>query len=90
VLWMIVAPVFLALSCQGFTNGNVTAGALGRHAAHAGSAAALMGVASVRPGRNERPAGGTADGRHAARDGAADVLRGRLCAVVADLFRPKA
>ena len=27
-LWLIVAPIFLALTCQGFTNGNVTAGAL--------------------------------------------------------------
>ena len=74
-LWMIVAPVFLALSCQGFSNGNTAAGALTRHAAHAGSASAMLGGRPVCFGRDERAAGGTADGWDTARDGAADVLR---------------
>jgi DHA1 family bicyclomycin/chloramphenicol resistance-like MFS transporter len=44
VLPLVMAPVFVSLSCMGFTNANAMVGALSRHAAHAGSAAALMGV----------------------------------------------
>ena len=41
---LVMAPVFVAISCMGFTNANATVGALTRHAAHAASAAALMGI----------------------------------------------
>lgn len=44
ILWLIVAPMVVVLGSQGFNNANTNAGALQRHAAHAGSAAALMGT----------------------------------------------
>ena len=44
LLWAIVAPLVVVIGCQGFANANSTAGALSRHAGHAGSAAALMGT----------------------------------------------
>jgi MFS transporter, DHA1 family, multidrug resistance protein len=88
VLWMIVAPIFLALSCQGFSNGNVTAGALGRHAAHAGSAAALMGVGQFALGATSGLLVGLlTDGTP--RGMALLMFFGSLCAVIADLFRPR-
>jgi MFS transporter, DHA1 family, multidrug resistance protein len=88
VLWMIIAPVFLALSCQGFSNGNVTAGALGRHAAHAGSAAALMGVGQFALGATSGLLVGLlTDGTP--RGMAFLMFAGSLCAVIADLFRPR-
>lgn len=87
VLWMIVVPVFLALSCQGFSNGNVTAGALGRHAAHAGSAAALMGVGQYALGATSGLLVGLlTDGTP--RGMALLMFIGSLCAVIADVFRP--
>jgi DHA1 family bicyclomycin/chloramphenicol resistance-like MFS transporter len=88
VLWVIVAPVFLALSCQGFTNGNVTAGALSRHAAHAGSAAALMGVGQFALGATSGLLVGLlTDGTP--RGMALLMFAGSLCAVIADLYRPR-
>jgi len=88
VLGMIVAPVFLTLSCQGFTNGNVTAGALARHAAQAGSAAALMGVAQFALGATSGLLVGLlTDGTP--RGMALLMFAGSLCAVIADLFRPR-
>src|SRR6202012_1032691 len=44
VLWAVVAPLVVVIGCQGFNNANTNAGALSRHAGHAGSAAALMGT----------------------------------------------
>ena len=88
VLWMIVAPVFLALSCQGFSNGNTAAGALSRHAAHAGSAAALMGVGQFALGATSGLfVGLLTDGTP--RGMAFLMFCGSLCAVIADLFRPR-
>ncbi len=87
-LWLIVAPVFLALSCQGFSNGNVAAGALSRHAAHAGSAAALMGVGQFALGATSGLLVGLlTDGTP--RGMALLMFAGSLCAAIADLFRPK-
>ena len=40
----VLPPLFAFVSCQGFVNPNSTVGALSRHAAHAGSASALMGM----------------------------------------------
>jgi DHA1 family bicyclomycin/chloramphenicol resistance-like MFS transporter len=89
ILAFIVAPVFLALSCQGFTNGNVTAGALTRHAAQAGSAAALMGVAQFALGATSGLLVGLlTDGTP--RGMALLMFVGSLGAVIADLFRPRA
>ncbi|MSO99883.1 MAG: Bcr/CflA family efflux MFS transporter [Acetobacteraceae bacterium] len=86
--WMIVAPIFVALSCQGFSNGNVAAGALARHAAHAGSDAALMGVGQFALGASSGLfVGLLTDGTP--RGMALLMFCGALCAVVVDLFRPR-
>lgn len=45
VLPAIVAPIFVALNCQGLGNGNTMAGALQGHGRNARSASALMGGA---------------------------------------------
>lgn len=88
VLWMIVLPIFLALSCQGFSNGNTAAGALMRHAAHAGSASALLGVAQFALGATSGLLVGLlTDGTP--RGMALLMFSGALCAVIADLFRPR-
>lgn len=42
--WMILPPVMTMMGCQGFNMPNTTVGALQRHAAHAGTASALMGM----------------------------------------------
>jgi MFS transporter, DHA1 family, multidrug resistance protein len=87
-LWVIVAPVFVALSCQGFANGNTAAGALSRHAAHAGSASALLGVAQFALGATSGLLVGLlTDGTP--RGMALLMFCGSLCAVIADLFRPR-
>ena len=43
-LYGLEAPLFVVVSCVGLASPNATAGALQRHAAHAGSAAALLGT----------------------------------------------
>lgn len=40
----VIPPIFVFITCQGFLNPNATVGALSRHASHAGSASALMGM----------------------------------------------
>ena len=40
----VIPPIFVFVTCQGFLSPNVTVGALSRHAGHAGSASALMGM----------------------------------------------
>ncbi len=42
--WMILPPVMVMMGCQGFNMPNTTVGALQRHASHAGTASALMGM----------------------------------------------
>jgi len=89
VLWMIVAPMAVALCCQGFSNANTSVGALSRHAAHAGSAAALMGVAQFSIGATSGLLVGLlTDGTP--RGMAALMMCGSLAMVIADLFRPGA
>lgn len=88
VLGLIIAPIFIALSCQGFSNANTSVGALTRHAAHAGSASALMGVAQFSLGATSGLLAGLfTDGTP--RGMAALMLLGSLGAVIADLFRPR-
>ena len=88
-LALIVATIFLALSCQGFSNGNTSVAALSRHAAHAGSAAALMGVFQFTLGATSGLLVGLlTDG--SPRGMAVLMFCGSLCAVIVDLFRPKA
>ena len=45
-LWGLEVPLFVVVSCVGFASPNATAGALQPHAAHAGSAASLLGTLS--------------------------------------------
>ncbi len=86
VLPLIVAPLVVALSCQGFSNGNTSVGALSRHAAHAGSASALMGMAQFSLGASSGLfVGLLTDGTP--RGMAALMVLGSLGAVVADFFR---
>jgi DHA1 family bicyclomycin/chloramphenicol resistance-like MFS transporter len=84
----IVAPLVLALSCQGFSNGNTSVGALSRHAAHAGSASALMGMAQFSLGASSGLLVGLlTDGTP--RGMAALMFCGSLGAVIADRCRPR-
>lgn len=88
VLPLIVAPIFVALSCQGFSNGNTTAGALQRQAGQAGSASALMGMAQYTLGATSGLLVGVfTDGTP--RGMAALMLCGALGMVVADRLRPR-
>jgi DHA1 family bicyclomycin/chloramphenicol resistance-like MFS transporter len=86
--WAIIPPIMVCLGCQGFNMPNSTVGALQRHAAHAGSASALMGtiqfcLAAV----SGLLVGELADGT--ARPLAALMVIGGVGVVVASLFRPK-
>jgi DHA1 family bicyclomycin/chloramphenicol resistance-like MFS transporter len=88
VLASIVAPLVVALSCQGFSNGNTSVGALSRHASHAGSASALMGMAQFSVGATSGLLVGLfTDGTP--RGMAALMMGGALCGVIANHFRPR-
>ncbi len=86
VLWAVVAPLIVVIGCQGFANANSTAGALSRHAAHAGSAAALMGTLQFSLGAASGVLVGLlTDGTP--RGMAAMMFLGMFGAVIADRFR---
>lgn len=86
---IIVAPMVLALTCQGFSNANCSVGALSKHAAHAGSASALMGLGQFSLGATSGLLVGLlTDGTP--RGMAILMMCGSLGAVIADLCRPKA
>jgi MFS transporter, DHA1 family, multidrug resistance protein len=88
VLILIVVPLVVILGCQGFSNANTSAGALSRHAAHAGSAAALMGMLQFGLGASSGLLVGLlTDGTP--RGMAAMMLFGASGAVIADWFRPR-
>jgi DHA1 family bicyclomycin/chloramphenicol resistance-like MFS transporter len=85
-LALIVAPLVVVIGCQGFANANSTAGALSRHAGHAGSAAALMGTFQFSLGAISGVLVGLlTDGTP--RGMAAMMFCGMFGAVIADLFR---
>ena len=87
ILWAIVAPLVVVIGCQGFNNANTTAGALSRHAGHAGSASALMGTFQFSLGAVPGVLVGLlTDGTP--RGMAALMACGMLGAVIADRFRP--
>jgi DHA1 family bicyclomycin/chloramphenicol resistance-like MFS transporter len=89
VLWAIVAPLVVVIGCQGFNNANATAGALSRHAGHAGSAAALMGTFQFSLGALSGVlVGFLTDGTP--RGMAALMACGMLGAVAVDRFRSRA
>lgn len=88
ILPLLVAPLVIAISCQGFSNGNTSVGALSRHAAHAGSASALMGMAQFSLGASSGLfVGLLTDGTP--RGMAALMMCGSLGAVIADRLRPR-
>jgi MFS transporter, DHA1 family, multidrug resistance protein len=88
VLWAVVAPLVVVIGCQGFNNANSTAGALSRHAGHAGSASALMGTFQFSLGASSGVLVGLlTDGTP--RGMAAMMFCGMLGAVIADRFRPR-
>ena len=85
-LWAVVAPLVLVIGCQAFINANTTAAALSRHAARAGSAAALLGTLQYSLGALAGVlAGWLTDGTP--RGMAALMACGMLGAVIADRFR---
>jgi DHA1 family bicyclomycin/chloramphenicol resistance-like MFS transporter len=87
--WLIAAPILVCLGCMGFVNPGATVGALSRHAAHAGSASALMGTMQFCLGAvSGLLVGILADG--SARPMACLMLLGAVAAAVADLYRPRA
>ena len=88
VLWAIVAPLVVVIGCQGFNNANATAGALFRHAGHAGSASALMGTFQFGLGASSGVLVGLlTDGTP--RGMAAMMFCGMFGAVIADRFRTR-
>ncbi len=86
--YVFAALIALGTASMGFTNPNATVGALSRHAAHAGSASAVMGTLQYALGAaSGLLVGLLADGT--ARPMAALMLLGALGAAAADLARPR-
>ncbi len=84
----IVIPVMFAMGSMGLVLPNTAVGALSRHAAHAGSASALMGTLQFTMAACSGVlVGALSDGT--ARPMAAMVLLGGIGAVTADRLRPK-
>lgn len=89
VLAAVLAPVFIMVSLQGVLNPNTTVGALSRHAAHAGSASALMGTGQFLMGAiSGLLVGVFTDGTP--RGMAALMLIGAVALVIADRVRGRA
>jgi DHA1 family bicyclomycin/chloramphenicol resistance-like MFS transporter len=85
----VIAPLFVFVIGQGFLNPNATVGALARHAAHAGSASALMGMGQFLLGAvSGLLVGVFTDGTP--RGMAALMLAGALGMAVCDRFRTRA
>ena len=79
-------PILAGMTSMGFVLPNTTVGALSRHAAHAGSASALMGTLQfILAAVSGTAAGILTDGT--ARPMAALMLLGAVCATLADAFR---
>jgi DHA1 family bicyclomycin/chloramphenicol resistance-like MFS transporter len=86
---LIVAPVFVAISCMGILNPNTIVGALARHQQHAGSASSVMGTGQYLLGAVSGLMVGLAtDGTP--RGMAALMLVGSIGVVIADAYRPHA
>ncbi len=84
----VFVPVALTMTANGFLGPNAAVGALSRHAAHAGSASALMGTAQFVFGAlSGLLVGVLADGT--ARPMALLMLVGGIGAVLADFWRPR-
>ena len=88
ILPLTIGLIVSSMLCLGFTLQNVTVGALTRHAAHAGSAAALMGTWQFVLGASSvMLVGMFTDGTP--RGMAGLMLLGAIGAATADVFRPK-
>jgi DHA1 family bicyclomycin/chloramphenicol resistance-like MFS transporter len=88
ILPLVVLPIVGTMACLGFTLQNVQVGALTRHAAHAGSASALMGTWQFVLGSSSvMLVGLLTDG--SPRGMATLMLAGATGAVIADLCRPR-
>jgi DHA1 family bicyclomycin/chloramphenicol resistance-like MFS transporter len=84
---LVVAPIFVAISCMGMLNPNTVVGALARHPQHAGSASAVMGTGQYLLGAvSGLLVGLLADGTP--RGMAALMLAGSIGMVIADRSRP--
>lgn len=87
-IWTIIVPLLVIIGCQGCNNANTNAGALMRHAGHAGSAAAVMGTFQFGIGAMSGVIVGLlTDGTP--RPMAAMMCLGMVLAVTADLFRAR-
>ncbi|HEY6431063.1 MAG TPA: multidrug effflux MFS transporter [Acetobacteraceae bacterium] len=87
-LVVVIPPLIVFVSCQGFVNPNAMVGALSRHAGHAGSASALMGMGQFMLGAvSGLLVGLFTDGT--ARGMAALMLVGAAGMVVAERLRPR-
>ena len=86
--WSVGLCVFAAMSSQGFTMPNATVGAMARHAAHAGSASAMMGTLQfMLAGFAGLAVGLLGDGTPRAMAGL--MLLGAIGANIAETLRPK-
>jgi MFS transporter, DHA1 family, multidrug resistance protein len=85
---LVIAPVFVAISCMGMLNPNTIVGALARHAQHAGSASAVMGTGQYLLGAvSGLLVGLFTDGTP--RGMAALMLVGSIGMMIADRCRPR-
>ena len=85
---LVIAPIFVAISCMGMLNPNTIVGALGRHGQHAGSASSVMGTGQYLLGAvSGLLVGLLTDGTP--RGMAALMLAGSIGMVVADWRRPR-
>jgi DHA1 family bicyclomycin/chloramphenicol resistance-like MFS transporter len=88
ILPLTIGLIVASMLCLGFTLQNVTVGALTRHAAHAGSAAALMGTWQFVLGASSvMLVGWLTDATP--RGMSCLMLLGAVGAAIADLYRPK-
>jgi DHA1 family bicyclomycin/chloramphenicol resistance-like MFS transporter len=86
--WLIGLPIAISMATQGFTMPNATVGALSRHAAHAGSASALLGTLQFSlAATSGLLAGMFSDGT--ARPMALLMLTGALGATICEVYRPR-
>jgi DHA1 family bicyclomycin/chloramphenicol resistance-like MFS transporter len=86
---LVIAPVFVAISCMGMLNPNTIVGALARHQQHAGSASSVMGTGQYLLGAISGLLVGLAtDGTP--RGMAALMLLGSIGMAIADAQRPRA
>jgi MFS transporter, DHA1 family, multidrug resistance protein len=89
VLALVIAPIFVAVSCMGMLNPNTIVGALARHQHQAGSASSVMGTGQYLLGAvSGLMVGLVTDGTP--RGMAALMLVGSLGIVFADSRRPRA